>query len=97
MSFEECRQIILDNFRSIKLEKDYAQFRLLLFQLIDLISQYEKLIDLTEEIQSKHFQVFEYMEELKLLEDFDYVAWHNRKSDELALWKSELYAIINAY
>ena len=53
MSIEECKQIILDNFRSIKLEKDYAQLQLSLFQVEELISHYEKLIDLQEEIQSK--------------------------------------------
>ena len=90
MSIEECRRIILDNFRSIKLEKDYAKFQLLLFQILDLISQYEKLIELQEEIQSKHFQLIKNMEDQRMLEGFDYVALHNKRCDELASWRNEL-------
>lgn len=90
MSIEECRRIILDNFRSIKLEKDYAKFQLLLFQILDLISQYEKLIDLQEEIQSKHFQLIKNMEDQRMLEGFDYVAFHNKGCGELASWRNEL-------
>ena len=90
MSIEECRRIILDNFRSIKLEKDYAKFQLLLFQILDLISQYEKLIGLQEEIQSKHFQLIKNMEDQRMLEGFDYVALHNKRRDELVSWRYEL-------
>ena len=94
MSIEECRQIILDNFRSIKLEKDYAQFQLMRFQLLELISQYEKLIELQEEIQSKYYQVIEHMEDKELLEDFDYVNWYNKRSGEMESWKRELDRLI---
>ena len=90
MSIEECKQIILDNFRSIKLEKDYAQLQLSLFQVEELISHYEKLIDLQEEIQSKHFQLIKNMEDQRMLESFDYVALHNKRCDELASWRNEL-------
>ena len=90
MSIEEYRRIILDNFRSIKLEKDYAKFQLLLFQILDLISQYEKLIGLQEEIQSKHFQLIKNMEDQRMLEGFDYVALHNKRCGELVSWRYEL-------
>ena len=90
MSIEECRQIILDNFRSIKLEKDYAQFQLMLFQLLELISQYEKLIEMQEEIQSKYFQLIKNLENERLIEDFDYVSWHNKRSEEIESWRHEL-------
>ena len=90
MSIEECRQIILDNFRSFKLEKDHAQFQLVLFQILDLISLYEKLIELQEEIQIKHCRLIKLMENHDLVEDFDLTTWHMRKSEELRLWKCEL-------
>ena len=80
MSIEECKQIILDNFRSIKLVKDYAQLKLSLFQVEELISHYEKLIDLQEEIQSKHYQTIKHMEDIDLIEDYDYVKWHQKES-----------------
>ena len=90
MSIEECKQIILDNFRSIKLEKDYAQLQLSLFQVEELISQYEKLIDLQEELQSKHYQAIKHMEDINLIEDYDYVKWHQKRESEVLSWKHEL-------
>ena len=90
MNIEECKQIIMDNFRSIKLEKDYVKFQLLLFQVIDLISQYEKLVDLHEEIHSKHFQLIKNMEDHELIEDFDYVLFYRKRRDELESWMCEL-------
>lgn len=90
MSIEECKQIILDNFRSIKLEKDYAQLQLSLFQIEELISHYEKLIDLQEELQSKHYQAIKHMEDIDLIEDYDYVKWHQKRESEALSWKHEL-------
>ena len=90
MSIDECKQIILDNFRSIKLEKDYAKFQLLLYQLTDLISLYEKLIELQDEIINKHFQVIKHMEDDDLLSNFDYIKWHKQRIDEVSLWRHEL-------
>lgn len=90
MSIEECKRIILDNFRSIKLEKDYAQLQLSLFQVEELISHYEKLINLQEEIQSKHYQAIKHMEDIDLIEDYDYVKWHQKRESELLSWKHEL-------
>ena len=90
MSIEECKQIILDNFRSIKLEKDYAQLQLSLFQIEELISHYEKLIDLQEELQSKHYQAIKHMEDIDLIEDYDYVKWHQKRESEALSWKQEL-------
>lgn len=90
MSIEECKQIILDNFRSIKLEKDYAQLQLSLFQVEELISHYEKLINLQEELQSKHYQAIKHMEDINLIEDYDYVKWHENRESEVLSWKHEL-------
>ena len=90
MSIEECKQIILDNFRSIKLEKDYAQFQLLLYQLTDLISQYEKLLELQDEIIDKHYQVIKHLEDNDLVSDFDYVKWHQQRINEVSSWRCEL-------
>lgn len=90
MSIEECKRIILDNFRSIKLEKDYAQLQLSLFQVEELISHYEKLINLQEELQSKHYQAIKHMGDINLIEDYDYVKWHENRESEVLSWKHEL-------
>ena len=96
MSIEEYKQIILDNFRSIKLEKDYAQLQLSLFQVEELISHFEKLINLQEEIQSKHYQAIKHMEDIDLIDNYDYVKWHQKRESEISLWQHEL-AILTEY
>ena len=96
MNFEECKQIINDNFRSIKLEKDYAQFQLLLFQIKDLMSHYEKLIELQNEIQSKFYITISQLEKYDFLSDFDYVKWNQAKTMEVTSWKQEV-DILNDY
>ena len=87
---QKYKQTIMDNFRSIKSEKDYAQFQLLQFQLMELISHYKNLINLQEEIQSKHYQTIKQLKSLNLIDNYDYVKWHQNKSEEISLWKKEL-------
>lgn len=87
---QKYKQTIMDNFRSIKLKKDYAQFQLLQFQLMELISHYKNLINLQEEIQSKHYQTIKQLKSLNLIDNYDYVKWHQNKSEEISLWKKEL-------
>nr|WP_302432550.1 hypothetical protein [Methanobrevibacter smithii] len=87
---QKYKQTIMDNFRSIKLEKDYAQFQLLQFQLMELIYHYKNLINLQEEIQSKHYQTIKQLKSLNLIDNYDYVKWHQNKSEEISLWKKEL-------
>ena len=87
---QKYKQTIMDNFRSIKLEKDYAQFQLLQFKLMELISHYKNLINLQEEIQSKHYQTIKQLKSLNLIDNYDYVKWHQNKSEEISLWKKEL-------
>lgn len=91
---QKYKQTIMENFRSIKLEKDYAQFQLLQFQLMELISHYENLINLQEEIQSKHYQTIKQLESLNLIDNYDYIKWHQNKSEEVSLWKKELDLLI---
>lgn len=88
------KQTIMDNFRSIKLEKEYAQFQLLQFQLMELISYYENLINVHEEIKSKHYQIIKQLEALNLLDNYDYVKWYQNKSEEISSWKTELDLLI---
>ena len=93
MSIEDLnkyKQTIIDNFRWIKLEKDYAQFQLLLYQLMNLISQYEKLLELQDEIIDKHYQLIKHMEDRDLISDFDYIEWHQQRINEVSSWRNEL-------
>ena len=93
-NLQKYKQIIIDNFRSIKLEKEYAQFQLLQFQLMELISYYENLINIHEEIKSKHYQTIKQLETLNLLNNYDHVKWHQNKSEKISSWKKELDLLI---
>lgn len=93
-NLRKYKQTIMDNFRSIKLEKEYAQFQLLQFQLMELISYYENLINIHEEIKSKHYQIIKQLEALNLLDNYDYVKWYQNKSEEISSWKTELDLLI---
>lgn len=46
---------VLDSFRKMKLTYDHARFKLHKLQVEDLISDYEQLKKLREEIQVKYF------------------------------------------
>lgn len=89
-NFDEFRQTIIKNFRWIKLEKDYAEFKLTLFQILELISYYERLIDLQKEIQSKHYQAIKQLENQDLLDGYNHLKWHHKRNEEISLWKQEL-------
>ena len=86
----KCKQIIIDNFRWIKLEKDYAQFQLILFQLSQLISYYEQLIELQKEIKVIYAEVVEKLEINKVIDDYDYINWNEKRNDELSSWIDDL-------
>lgn len=45
---------------------------------------------LQEEIQSKHYQAIKHMEDINLIEDYDYVKWHENRESEVLSWKHEL-------
>lgn len=52
---EDDEKEVIDSFRKMKLMYDHARFKLHRFKFEDLISDYEKLKKLCEEIQAKYF------------------------------------------
>lgn len=50
---------VMDSFRKMKLLYDHSRFRLHKLQVEDLISDYEQLKKLREEIQVKYFSIYE--------------------------------------
>ena len=97
MNFNRCREVILDNFRSMKLEKEYAKFQLIQFQLLDLISHYEKLIELEKDIKLKYFEVRETLKYNELVDfDIDPVKWDDKKNHEIKSFENELN-LLNEY
>ena len=54
---------ILNDFRKMKINYDIERFRLMLFQLENLIKDYDNLIKTREEIQEKYFRTIESLNE----------------------------------
>ena len=57
-TYDECNadeKEVIDSFRKMKLLYDHARYKLHKHNVEELISDYEKLMNLREEIQSKYF------------------------------------------
>ena len=82
---------VLDSFRKMKLMYDHARFRLHKNQVEDLISDYEQLKKLREEIQVKYFSIYEELLAEDLLEgELDASVWGIAREHEIEVWDSEL-------
>ena len=70
---------------------EHARFRLHKNQVEDLISDYEKLKKLREEIQVKYFSIYEELLAEDLIEgELDVSVWGITREHENEVWDSEL-------
>ena len=82
---------VIDNFRKMKLMYDHARFKLHRLQVEDLISDYEQLKKLREEIQVKYFSIYEELLAEDLIEgELDASVWGITREHENEVWDSEL-------
>ena len=82
---------VLDSFRKMKLLYDHARFRLHKNNVEDLINDYEKLMKLREDIQSKYFSIYEELLKEDLIEgELDASVWGITREHETDTWNSEL-------
>lgn len=61
-TYDECNvdeKEVLDSFRKMKLLYDHARYKLHNWNVEELIGDYEKLMKLREEIQSKYFSIYD--------------------------------------
>ena len=61
-TYDECNvdeKEVLDSFRKMKLLYDHARYKLHNLNVEELIGDYEKLMKLREEIQSKYFSIYD--------------------------------------
>lgn len=81
----------LDAFRQMKLISDYNRFRLYRYKVEDLISDYEQLKKLREEIQVKYFSIYDELLAEDLIEgELDAGDWGITRDHENEVWDSEI-------
>ena len=88
---EDDEKEVLDSFRKMKLMYDHARFKLHRLQVEDLISDYEQLKKLREEIQVKYFSIYDELLAEDLIEgELDASVWGITREHENDVWNSEL-------
>ena len=90
------QKYVMDTLRDMKLGYDKARFELINFQLTNLITKYEKLMELRKEIQEQFFAVIEAINHNEL-DDVDVNAhqYQQIRDNENATWEGELDIICN--
>ena len=82
---------VMDSFRKMKLLYDHTRFKLHKLQVEDLISDYEQLKKLREEIQVKYFSIYEELLAEDLIEgELDAGIWGITREHENEIWDSEI-------
>ena len=75
----------------MKLISDYNRFRLYRYKVEDLISDYEQLKKLREEIQVKYFSIYDELLAEDLIEgELDAGDWGITRDHENEVWDSEI-------
>ena len=88
---EDDEKEVLDAFRQMKLISDYNRFRLYRYKVEDLISDYEQLKKLREEIQVKYFSIYDELLAEDLIEgELDAGDWGITRNHENEVWDSEI-------
>lgn len=88
---EDDEKEVLDAFRQMKLISDYNRFRLYRYKVEDLISDYEQLKKLREEIQGKYFSIYDELLAEGLIEgELDAGDWGITRDHENETWDAEL-------
>ena len=81
---------VLNDFRKMKIDYDIERFKLMSYQLENLINDYNKLIKLSKEIQERHMTTIENINRNDIEVGIDYEKWAWDKSNEVKKWKTEL-------
>lgn len=85
---------VMDTLRDMKMGYDKARFRLISYQLTNLITDYEKLMRLREDIQQQFFAVIDEICENELDDvDINVHEYQNIRDTENATWQTELNII----
>jgi len=81
---------VLNDFRKMKIDYDIERFKLMSYQLENLINDYNKLIKLSKEIQERHMTTIKNINRNDIEVRIDYEKWAWEKSNEVKKWETEL-------
>ena len=81
---------VLDEFRNLKISYDIERFKLLSYQLENIMKDYQTLMETRKEIQEKYFEIMENINKNGLKTEIDYSRWEKIRSNEDSEWKFEL-------
>jgi len=81
---------VLDEFINMKINYDIERFKLMSYQLENIINKYELLKKTRQEIQEEYFATLENIESNEIEVDVDYSRWDNVRLAEDTEWKNEL-------
>lgn len=88
---ENDEKEVLDVFRQMKLMSDYNRFRFFNLKVENLISKYEQLKHLREEIQGDYFLIYDELLSEELIEgELDASDWGITRDHENEVWDAEL-------
>lgn len=78
----------------LQLDYDCERFRLMSYQLDNLLEEYDKLLELRENIQLKFFTTLENIKRNGINVDEDYERWVKVRTSEREEWNSEIDLIV---
>ncbi|WP_407422981.1 hypothetical protein [Methanobrevibacter sp.] len=81
---------VLNDFRNLKINYDIERFKLLSYQLENIMKDYQTLMEIRKEIQEKYFEIMENINKNGLETEVDYSRWDKLRLNENSEWKSEL-------
>lgn len=79
----------------LQLDYDCERFRLMSYQLENLLEEYDRLLELRENIQLKFFTTLENIKRNGIDVDEDYERWAKVRTSEREEWDSEIDLIVN--
>ena len=79
----------------LQLDYDCERFRLMSYQLENLLEEYDRLLELRENIQLKYFTTLENIKRNGIDVDEDYERWVKVRTSEREEWNSEIDLIVN--
>ena len=79
----------------LQLDYDCERFRLMSYQLENLLEEYDRLLELRENIQLKFFTTLENIKRNGIDVDEDYERWAKIRTSEREEWDSEIDLIVN--
>ena len=79
----------------LQLDYDCERFRLMSYQLENLLEEYDRLLELRENIQLKYFTTLENIKRNGIDVDEDYERWIKVRTSEREEWNSEIDLVVN--